>query len=177
MAVGFAVLALALVDGSAGWVTLAVGLLLFGLGFGLGVTPGTVLILEGLPPERRSVASAVNDITREVGGVLGIAVLSSVLVSGYRGAVEPDLSALPDPVQDAVLDSAVGGLAAAGPLGEAGVGLVDAVREAFATGTGQAMAVGAGVLALAALVCAVAGPSTRAAGDPSEAVVAEEQRA
>lgn len=175
MAVGFTVLALALVDGVAGWVALTVGLVLFGLGFGLGVTPGTVLILEGLPPERRSVASAVNDITREVGGVLGIAVLSSVLVSGYRRAVEPDLGGLPDPIRDAVMDSPVGGLAAAGPLGEAGAGVVAAVRDAFSTGTGLAMAVGAGVLAVAAAVCAVAGPSART--PVPEVAAPEEQRA
>lgn len=87
MAAGLAVLAWALA-GSAAWWQLAVGLIVFGVGFGLGVTPGTVLILEGLPPECRSVASAVNDLTREVGGVLGIAVLSSVLLAGYRRSIE-----------------------------------------------------------------------------------------
>jgi len=157
MAAGFAALALALVDGASAWWPLVVGLLLFGIGFGLGVTPGTVLILEGLPPERRSVASAVNDITREVGGVLGIAVLSSVLVSGYRREIAADVETLPEPIREVVIDSPAAGLAAAGPLGEA-AGLADLVGAAFSTGTGQALAVGAAVLAVAALVCAVAGP-------------------
>jgi hypothetical protein len=68
------------------------------------------------------VASAVNDITRELGGVLGIAVLSSVLVSGYRRTIEPDLAGLPEPVAEVVADSPVGGLAVAGSIGEAGAG-------------------------------------------------------
>jgi EmrB/QacA subfamily drug resistance transporter len=78
MAAGFAVLAATVSDGTLIW--LAVGLVVFGVGFGLAVTPGTVLIIDGLPPHRRSVASAVNDITREVGGVIGIAVLSGGIV-------------------------------------------------------------------------------------------------
>ena len=93
MAVGFAALALALGDVDATsalvrWWLPAAGLVVFGFGFGLAITPGTVLIIDGLPEDRRSVASAVNDITREVGGVLGIAVLSSVLISVYRDDID-----------------------------------------------------------------------------------------
>jgi hypothetical protein len=104
MAGGFAVLALAIaeVDSTGAlvrWWLPAVGLLAFGFGFGLAITPGTVLIIDGLPEDRRSVASAVNDITREVGGVLGIAVLSSVLISAYRDDITGALAALPPQVQ------------------------------------------------------------------------------
>ena len=89
---GFAVFALGLPPGlDASISVLASGLLVFGVGFGMGITPGTQLIIDGLPSDRRSVASAVNDITREVGGVLGIAVLSSVLLSFYRADIEPAL--------------------------------------------------------------------------------------
>lgn len=86
---------------------LGLGTLVFGVGFGMGITPGTELIIAGLPAERRSVASAVNDVTREVGGVLGIAVLSSILVSFYRSDIAPALSGLPDQMRE-VIDSGAG---------------------------------------------------------------------
>jgi hypothetical protein len=162
MAAGFAALAAVLMVGDASPVGLALGLVVFGLGFGLSITPGTVLILEGLPAERRSVASAVNDITREVGGVLGIAVLSSVLVPAYRADVAAVTPGLPAELAGAVESSAGAALGVAAALGPAGAAVADAARAGFSTGTAAATAVGAGVLLAAAAVCAVAGPRTTA---------------
>jgi hypothetical protein len=140
------------------WWLPAVGLLAFGFGFGLAITPGTVLIIDGLPEDRRSVASAVNDITREVGGVLGIAVLSSVLISAYRDDITGALAALPPQVQGPALDGAAAALAVAAGLGPDGAGLAEAARSAFAAGLAAALWVGAGVLAAAAALCAVLAP-------------------
>ena len=58
---------------------------MFGAGFGLAVTPGTQLIIDGLPADRRTLSAAVNDVTREVGGALGGAVAASVLIGVYGG--------------------------------------------------------------------------------------------
>ncbi|HXV94256.1 MAG TPA: MFS transporter [Pseudonocardia sp.] len=157
MAAGFALLAAAL-PATSYW-PLAAGLLVFGLGFGLAVTPGTVLILDGLPAERRSVASAVNDITREVGGVLGIAVLSSVLVARYRAEVEPVEATLPPELAGPVADGAGTGLGAAAALGPDGAVVADAVRDAFTSGFAGSLWVAAGVLAAGAAVCAVLAPA------------------
>ena len=163
MACGFAVLATAIaeVDSTGAlvrWWLPAVGLLAFGFGFGLAITPGTVLIIDGLPEDRRSVASAVNDITREVGGVLGIAVLSSVLISAYRDDITGALAALPPQVQGPALDGAAAALAVAAGLGPDGTDLAEAARSAFAGGLAAALWVGAGVLAAAAALCAVLAP-------------------
>lgn len=163
MAAGFALLALALGDVDATsvlvrWWLPAVGLVAFGFGFGLAITPGTVLIIDGLPENRRSVASAVNDIAREVGGVLGIAVLSSVLVSAYRDDITPALAALPAQLQASALDGAGAALGAAAGLGPEGAALADAARAAFAVGLAAALWIGAGVLAVAAVICAVLAP-------------------
>ncbi len=163
MAVGFAVLAFALGEVDAAgtllrWWLPALGLLVFGFGFGLAITPGTVLIIEGLPEDRRSVASAVNDITREVGGVLGIAILSSILISSYRDDIAPTLGALPAQLQAVALDGAAAAIGAASGLGPAGATLADAARAAFAGGLSTALWAGAGVLAVAAALCAVLAP-------------------
>ena len=163
MAAGFALLAVALDDVEATgalvrWWLPAAGLIVFGFGFGLAITPGTVLIIDGLPEDRRSVASAVNDITREVGGVLGIAVLSSVLISAYRDDITPALTALPAQLQAPALDGAGAALGAAAGLGPEGAVLADAARAAFAVGLAAALWVGAGVLAAAAVLCAALAP-------------------
>lgn len=163
MAVGFAVLASALGDVDATgavprWWLPALGLLAFGFGFGLAITPGTVLILDGLPEDRRSVASAVNDITREVGGVLGIAVLSSILISVYRDDITSALAALPPPLREPALDGAAGAIATADRIGPQGAALAEAARAAFAAGLAAALWIGAAVLAAAAAACAILAP-------------------
>lgn len=168
MSGGFAVLALVLADADAStallrWWLPALGLLAFGFGFGLAITPGTVLIIDGLPEDRRSVASAVNDITREVGGVLGIAVLSSVLISAYRDDISPSLVGLPAELQVPALGGAAAAIGAAAGLGPDGVALADAARDAFAAGLSSALWLGASVLAATAVLCAALAPGRPAA--------------
>ena len=158
MAAGFAALATVAPRDAALW-QLAPGLLLFGLGFGLAVTPGTVLILDGLPADRRSVASAVNDITREVGGVVGIAVLSSTLIATYRTDITPGLVAFPDGLRAAAADGAGTALGIADGLGPAGPQLAAAARAAFAAGFSSALWVAAAVLVVSAAACAALAPA------------------
>jgi len=51
---------------------------------GLAMTPATTAITDALPVAKQGVGSAMNDLARELGGALGIAVLGSVLQSTYR---------------------------------------------------------------------------------------------
>jgi EmrB/QacA subfamily drug resistance transporter len=164
MAGGFAAIAFTLGRGGnpaalMTWWLPAGGLVLFGIGFGLAITPGTVLILEGLPAERRSVASAVNDITREVGGVLGIAVLSSILIGSYRDALGGAVQTLPAPVRAAAADGAAAALGIAPSLPEAQSRLlVDAARDAFVAGFGTSLWAGSAVLVVGAAICGALAP-------------------
>jgi EmrB/QacA subfamily drug resistance transporter len=162
MAAGFAVAAWTLAEGTDAsiWV-LAAGLAIFGVGFGMGITPGTELIIDGLPAERRSIASAVNDITREVGGVLGIAILSSVLLSSYRDEIAPTLASLPEPAREVVDSGAGAAIGAAEVFGPAGAEIAAAARDAFAVGLASASWVAAAVLAVTAVACVVLVPPRR----------------
>ncbi|WP_181397148.1 MFS transporter [Cryobacterium arcticum] len=167
MALGFTLIGWGLIGGldPSLWL-LGGGVLIFGVGFGMGIAPGTELIIDGLPAERRSVASAVNDITREVGGVLGIAVLSSILVSFYRADIAPVLADVPNAVREVVDAGAGAAIGLAGSLGPEGQALVDAAREAFAVGLSASMFVGAVVLAVAAVITFLVAPAgTRAPHD------------
>lgn len=157
MAGGFAIMAVLLAEGDPNLWIVALGVVLFGFGFGFAITPGTALIIEGLPAERRSVASAVNDITREVGGVIGIAILGSILSAGYVGSlVLPD--ELPDELVEVVESSAGAGLAVAEDAPFGGDELAADIRAAFEKGTSDALATAAAVTLAAAAVTAITGP-------------------
>lgn len=138
----------------------AIGVLIFGLGFGLAAPPATEAIVEALPRERQGVASAMNDVTREVGGALGIAIIGSALTSGYRSSVESELpESLPAEVGAAIGDSAGAGLAIAAEQGAAGAEIVEAVRQGVADGFGTAMTIAAVAAVIGAIYVAVRTPS------------------
>jgi EmrB/QacA subfamily drug resistance transporter len=176
MAAGFAILA-TLDSGSPYWHFLA-GLLPFGAGMALSGAPATTAIVASLPREKQGVASAVNDLSRELGGALGIAVLGSVMNTVYRDQVASSTRHLPP----ALAGKATGSLAAAQQIGErfgtAGAGLVSKAEDAFMHGFSLSLTVGAIILSLGAAFIAVrapgraessanAGVGLRPVGDPA----------
>jgi len=90
IAAGLAIVA-QLDAGSSYWL-LATGLLVLGVGMGAAMTPATTAITEALPASRQGVGSALNDLSREVGGAIGIAVIGSILTSTYSSHVVSGLS-------------------------------------------------------------------------------------
>jgi EmrB/QacA subfamily drug resistance transporter len=141
-------LVLAQVDAGSSYWLLVGGLFPLGAGMGLAMTPATAAITDALPPRLQNVGSAVNDLSRELGGALGIAVLGSVLNAGYRDKL--DLGGLPAPVAEAARSS----LAAANHVGKAtgNSSLIEEARDAFASGMHLALISGAGAAILAAVV-------------------------
>ncbi|WP_431776834.1 MFS transporter [Streptomyces cucumeris] len=80
-------------------------LVLQGLGMGAAVAPTTEAIMSVLPADRTGAGSAVNNAMRQIGGVLGVAVLGSVLVSVYRDRITPGLDRLPRGTADSAKES------------------------------------------------------------------------
>ena len=70
------------------YLLLAAGLAVLGAGLGTATTPATSSITETLPPSQQGVGSALNDLSREVGGAIGIAVIGSILTSTYSSHVD-----------------------------------------------------------------------------------------
>lgn len=66
-----------------GGLMVAIGLMVVAAGMGLAMAPASTAIVSSLPMSKAGVASAVNDVTREVGGALGIAVLGTILTSRF----------------------------------------------------------------------------------------------
>jgi len=102
---------LSVTEGLQGYVGIAVGLTVIGLGIGLAMTLSTDAVVASAPRERAGAASSVSETAYELGVALGIAVLGSVLTALYRTGL-PDLSALPADTRAAVTDSLASGLQA-----------------------------------------------------------------
>lgn len=64
------------------------GLVLLGVGMGAAMTPATAAITEALPQAQQGVGSALNDLSREVGGALGTAVIGSIVTATYRTSLD-----------------------------------------------------------------------------------------
>jgi EmrB/QacA subfamily drug resistance transporter len=156
MATGFALIA-TLDAGSPYWRFL-IGLVPFGAGMALSGAPATTAIVASLPPEKQGVASAVNDVSRELGGALGIAVLGSLFNGAYRSAVAPWTSGLPDQAAEKV-SSSIGAAQEIGTrLGARGDALVAHAEAAFMHGLARALVAGAAVLVLGAVFVAWRAP-------------------
>src|SRR6185437_2340209 len=76
------------------WGKVIIAMALMAAGLGLTTGPATDAIMGALPPGKAGAGSAVNDTTREVGGTLGVAIVGSVLNSGYGSHVFSGLTAL-----------------------------------------------------------------------------------
>lgn len=126
----------------------------FAFGFGLAATPGTSLIIGGLPEDRRTLSAAVNDVTREVGGALGGAIAASVLLVAYGVRVD-DVQGLPSEAADRAGEGFAQAIGVAQGLPrELGARLAAAARDAFADGYMIALFIAAGVLVAGALLTA-----------------------
>jgi hypothetical protein len=141
------------------YVSFVAGLVLFAAGMGLAGTPATTAIVSSLPASKQGVASAVNDVSREFGSAMGIAVLGSVLNDRYRAGVQDAVARLPEGVGRGAEESIA--FVQQAPLerfGAAGVELQAAAEQAFVDAASRSLLVAAGVLVVAALYVAVRGP-------------------
>ncbi|MFD0277679.1 MFS transporter [Kitasatospora sp. NPDC127111] len=141
-----AMAALGGLDADSPYWRLAAALLLLGAGAGLAMTPATTAITDALPRSLQNVGSAMNDLSRELGGALGIAVLGSLLSAGYRGHL--DVTGLPPRAAEAARSSLAAAARIGGPVGEH-------ARTAFVDGMRLTLLTGAGVAALAAVAVAL----------------------
>lgn len=163
-ALGLTTLALrASVDG--GYLSVLPGLIGLGLGMGLSMTPGTEAITASLPAEKQGVASALNDTTREVGGAFGVALLGSILSSGYSSAIEPSLEGLPEEAAEVASEGLGGALGVASQSGERGPEIIEAARLAFVDGWTTSMWVGVAMIATAIAALALGAPRDSMSSD------------
>ncbi|MYB76833.1 MAG: MFS transporter [Chloroflexi bacterium] len=111
-----------------------VGATLFVLAIGMGNTmaPSTDAVMGAIPEANAGVASAMNDVTRQVAGALGVAVIGSAINTVYGRRMEDAVTGLPPEAAEAASDS-IGMAARIAAMVPANVGgtLLDAARSAF----------------------------------------------
>jgi EmrB/QacA subfamily drug resistance transporter len=147
--------------------TLAVVLGLMGLGMGLAIAPATESIMGSLPREKAGIGSAMNDVVREVGGTLGIAVLGSALASSYASTMDGAVAALPPEAAEAATDSVGAAHQVGAELGgPSGAELLVSANQAFVDAMSTTAGVAAAVAVVGALIAAAFLPS-RARTEPS----------
>jgi EmrB/QacA subfamily drug resistance transporter len=137
-----ALVVLAQLDADNSYWLLAGGLVVLGAGMGAAMTPATSAITSALPTGQQGVASAMNDLSRELGGALGIAVIGSIMTAVYRGHLT--LPGVPAAIADKARDSLA--LAA-----HAGGQVAQQANSAFIQGIHVALLASAGSTLLAAL--------------------------
>ncbi|MDA1296860.1 MAG: MFS transporter [Chloroflexi bacterium] len=123
-----------------------VSIFLTSVAMGSIMAPSTDSVMGAVPPEHAGVGSAMNDVTRQVGGAFGIAIIGSVLTSIYSsrvaGAVDA-VSGLSAAAAASAKDSvgAATGIAAGLPP-QIGEPLANAARDAYSDAFGLAVLVG-----------------------------------
>jgi MFS family permease len=156
----------ALVAGCTSFVPLAAALALTGIGIGTCVVPITSSVLTAVPPERSGMAASATNTSREVGAVIGVAVLGSLV----NGRLHADLTArlnhlgIPPALQSVVIQGVEtgtvpsnGGTSSQAPAGEGKLvqEVIHAAYSAFQSGLHVALYLSAGLMAAVAILAFV----------------------
>jgi EmrB/QacA subfamily drug resistance transporter len=128
----------------------AIWIAMSGLGMGMAMPQGMNIALGALSAERSGSGSALISALRQVGATIGVAVLGTVLSSGYHDRL--NLTGLPGAAAGAVRSSVAGGVGVAHQLDS--LALLDNVRDAFVHGM-DIMLWACGGIALASAILAL----------------------
>ena len=156
-AIGLSLMSMVLsVDG--GYLSVLPGMIAMGIGMGLAMAPSTEAITSSLPRKQQGVASALNDVTREFGTSLGVALLGGVFVAGYSNAIAPRLDGFPAEAAQSASRGIANALVIAGEAQPYSGALYRAAQDAFVEGWQQAMWAGVVVMVMLLVFVLVRGP-------------------
>ncbi|XVS33982.1 MFS transporter [Microbispora siamensis] len=160
------------VDG--GYLSILAGMLAMGIGMGLSMTPSTEAITSSLPRAKQGVASALNDVTREFGTALGVAMLGALLANGYRSAIDDKLDGIPTGAADTAREGIANAIEVAPKTGSHAQDLIHAAQQSFVDGWQQSMWIGAAVMGVLLVYVALRGPkNTKPLGPDDDAEAPE----
>jgi len=123
-----------------GYVVIGIFVVMMSYGMGNIMAPSTDAVMGAVPVAKGGVASATNDVTRQVSGAIGVAVIGSVFNSVYASHMASAVAQLPPAAADAASNSIGAALTVASQLpASAGAALADAARQAFVDAMGSAL--------------------------------------
>ena len=143
-------------DAASSTFQVAATLFLFGLSGGLGLTPLTDTVMAAVPVDDAGIGSAVNDVSRELGGALGIALIGSIVNGFYRSNVEAALAGQPLEVVEAAREGiGVATITAAQLPADVAAVVTAGANEAFIDAIGIGLLIGIAFLIGAVAVALV----------------------
>ena len=165
---------------STSYATIAVEMVIYGIGMGFTSAPATEAIMGVVPEHKAGVGSAVNDATRLLGGTLGVAIIGSVYASLYTSRLTATLparllsSSLADSAHQSVgaAFEVAARLSAAGQTSIAG-GLHTAASNAFIHGLSAGCLLAGGVALAGAVMAALLLPA-QPSRDPDPLVAGQD---
>jgi EmrB/QacA subfamily drug resistance transporter len=134
---------------------LPIGLWFLALAISMGwiMGPATSSVMGSVPEEKSGVASAMNDVTRQVAGALGTAVVGSLISSLYTSQVSSSVESLPQSARVAAEESVGQAQAVASSLpADQAASLADAASAAFTDALGIGFLAAAGCAIAAAVI-------------------------
>lgn len=138
------------------WATAGASML-FGVGLSLLIAPPSTVVMNDLPAAKAGDGSSLNFVSRATGAALGVAVIGSILASGYAGGLGDVTDGLSSTQVEAVDGSIQGALETAAELpSSSGAALTAAAQDAFVSGARTAFLTSAGLALVAAVVAWVA---------------------
>jgi len=148
------------------YLPLAAALAVTGIGIGACVVPITSSVLAVIPPERSGMAASTTNTSREVGAVMGVAILGAIVIGKLQTALVASLNALglPKSIQPIVINGvltgqvpSVGGTSSQAPAGQGKLvrEVIQATYSAFQSGLHDALYVSAGLVAAAGILTAI----------------------
>lgn len=154
-----AALVIATTTVSSGYANLGLGFALMALAFSIFTPASTEAVMTAVPAEKAGSASAINQMTRQLGQALGIALTGSIAASGYRSGFHAPDVALPGDGAERAGRSITGAFEVARSVGAAARDAVlDAAEEAFLHGVRIALVVAAALAVAGAVYAARAIP-------------------
>jgi EmrB/QacA subfamily drug resistance transporter len=151
---------------------LPIGLCFLALAISMGwiMGPATSSVMGSVPEEKAGVASAMNDVTRQVAGALGTAVIGSLISSLYTSRVSSSVATLPEPARAAAEESVGQAHAVASGLpADQAASVADAASSAFTDALGIGFLAAAACALTAAAIVRWKLPSERVRGRTPQA--------
>jgi len=161
VAVVFGMIWLSRIDAETSYTTIALGLMAFGFGGGMALAPLTDTVMAAVPVNAAGIGSAVNDVSRELGAALGIAITGSIVSGLYRSNINESLTGV---VPEEFVETASEGIgvttiaAQSLPPDVASV-VVEAANTAFVDAFTTGLLVSAGIMAVATVASVLLIPS------------------
>ncbi len=133
--------------------SIAAWVFVLGLAMGSVMAPSTDAVMGSVPRAKAGVASAMNDVTRQVGGALGVAIVGSLIDTIYTDRIGEMAASLPAALRGPV-ESSIGGANAVAAKLPASLGgrLASVAADAFTTALGYGLVAAAAIALLGACV-------------------------